>query len=80
MILEYQDTLETRKQFTAKAKDTQQFFKELNVKENKFNTIANYFGRGLFSNLNQPESPEPKKREKSGRATTTGGYAYDDDI
>jgi len=53
--LEFQEVLQTKQQFQSQAKDTQQFFKELREKEVKFNTIASYFGRGLFADLSGNE-------------------------
>jgi len=47
---EHSDTLERRAQFLNQANDHEQFFKELKLdsKKKKFDTIAKYFGRGLF--------------------------------
>lgn len=48
---EYKQVLEKKEQFAEQAHNSEQFFKELDNEPNKFNTIANYFGRGLFSEI-----------------------------
>lgn len=40
-----------KEQYAEQAKNTEQFFKELNSEKVKFNVIAEYFGRGLFSDI-----------------------------
>lgn len=51
--LEFQEVIDKKEQFMKQAKETEQFFKELNSKKVKFNVIANYFGRGLFTSIDQ---------------------------
>jgi hypothetical protein len=43
-----QDVIEKKEQFAIQAKETEQFFRELDKKGAKFNVVAQYFGRGLF--------------------------------
>ena len=45
--------IDKKEQFLDQAKQTEQFFKELNQKKIKFNVVAQYFGRGLFSEIDQ---------------------------
>lgn len=45
------ETIKTKKLFEDKAKDSQQFFTELEHEEKKMKTIAHYYGVGLFSDI-----------------------------
>mmetsp|Transcript_11666 Transcript_11666/g.13245 ORF Transcript_11666/g.13245 Transcript_11666/m.13245 type:complete len:81 (+) Transcript_11666:908-1150(+) len=45
------EVIKTKKLFDEKAKDSQQFFTELEHEENKMKTIAHFYGTGLFSEV-----------------------------
>ena len=53
VFVEFQEVIDKKEQFLDQAKQTEQFFKELNQKKIKFNVVAQYFGRGLFSEIDQ---------------------------
>mmetsp|Transcript_17398 Transcript_17398/g.29277 ORF Transcript_17398/g.29277 Transcript_17398/m.29277 type:complete len:126 (+) Transcript_17398:2808-3185(+) len=53
---EFKDTIEKKEQYDLQAKNPQQFQRDLSANAKKFHVIAQYFGRGLFSDLNQPAS------------------------
>ena len=49
---QYKETLDKKEQFDIDAKDPKQFYRDLNRSAKKFHVVAEYFGRGLFSDLN----------------------------
>ena len=49
IFVENQQTLERKQMLKAQMDDHEQFFKELRDKEKKFDAVAKYFGRGLFT-------------------------------
>lgn len=49
---EFADINEKKAQYNAQAKDPQQFYRDLNTNAKKFHIVAQYFGRGLFADLN----------------------------
>jgi hypothetical protein len=52
---DFKDIIEKKEQYDNQAKDPQQFYRDLNSNAKKFHVVAQYFGRGLFSDLNQAE-------------------------
>lgn len=48
---DFQNLIDMKEQYAEQAKNTEQFFKSLNTEKVKFNVIAEYFGRGLFSDI-----------------------------
>ncbi len=50
-IVVFQEVIDKKEQFLDQSKQTEQFFRELNQKKVKFNVVAQYFGRGLFSEI-----------------------------
>lgn len=59
-----QQSIERLAQLSAQANDQEQFFKELREKDKKFDVLAQYFGRGLFSNLSKPAPPKEEEEVK----------------
>jgi len=51
LILDFENKLTIQKQYEAQAHNTKQFLEDLSKETQKFSVIANYFGRGLFSDL-----------------------------
>lgn len=49
----FKEVIDKKEQFDMQAKDPQQFYRDLNRNAKKFHVVAEYFGRGLFSDLNQ---------------------------
>ena len=49
--IEFQQVLDLKKDYEVQARNTEQFFKELDGEQVKFNTIATYFGMDLFSEI-----------------------------
>ena len=43
--------IEKKQQYAEQQHDTEQFFKELSGSKTKFDKIAEYYGRGLFSSI-----------------------------
>lgn len=54
-FMQHKDTLDKKDQYDNQAKDPQQFYRDLNANAKKFHVVAQYFGRGLFSDLNSAE-------------------------
>ena len=52
---DFKDIIDKKEQYDLQAKDPQQFFRDLNANAKKFHVVAQYYGRGLFSDLNQEE-------------------------
>ena len=50
-ILEFQEVKDKREQLMEQARQTEPFINELKESQSKFDVIAGYFGRGLFSEL-----------------------------
>ena len=50
---EFKEVIDKKEQYDEQAKDPQQFYRDLSSNAKKFQVIAQYFGRGLFSDLNQ---------------------------
>lgn len=53
---DYKDIIDKKDQYDTQAKDPQQFFRDLRGDSKKFHVVAQYFGRGLFSDLNKPDA------------------------
>jgi len=50
-LLEFQAVIDKKQQYAEQQHDTEQFFKELSSSKTKFDKIAEYYGRGLFSSI-----------------------------
>ena len=54
-----------KEDYNNKAKDSKTFYRELNDSATKFHVVAEYFGRGMLSDVNtEEESSEPKPQVK----------------
>lgn len=62
-LVQSQQILEKKSQLLGQIENHEQFFKELRKSEMKFDVVAQYFGRGLFANLN-PNVPEDIKDDE----------------
>jgi hypothetical protein len=49
----FKEVMDKKEQFDIDAKDPKQFYRDLNRNAKKFHVVAEYFGRGLFSEINQ---------------------------
>ena len=52
-VSNFKDIMDKKEQYDLQAKDPQQFYRDLNSNAKKFHVVAQYFGRGLFSDLNR---------------------------
>ena len=50
---EHKEVIEKKEQYNEQAKDPQQFYRDLSNNAKKFHVISQYFGRGLFNEMNQ---------------------------
>ena len=58
-----QQIIDKKNLLLAQAENHEQFFKELKEKDKKFDVVAEYFGRGLFTTVN-PSPAEPAEDSK----------------
>lgn len=48
----FKEVAEKKEKFDDQANDSQQFYRDLSTNSKKFHVISQYFGRGLFSEIN----------------------------
>ena len=48
----FKEVAEKKEKFDEQANDSQQFYRDLKSNAKKFHVISQYFGRGLFSEIN----------------------------
>ncbi len=64
--VQLQQIIDRKKQMLGQVENHEQFFKELKDGDNKFDVVADYFGRGLFAGISvpPPELVEDKKENE----------------
>lgn len=61
--IQAQQVVEKKDQLVKQIDNQEQFFKELKDGSKKFNVIARYFGRGLFSDMNKREKHSEERKD-----------------